>query len=105
MASRTIFRVKSPLGYTVVLTRNRWRQIVRFKHPALEGHEQLVRQCVRRPELVRESAKDPQVHLYYITARRGHLCAVIGPGDNEQRFVVTAYFTRQIKKGKELWTK
>ena len=105
MGRPAIFRVKSPLGYTVVLTRNRWRQIVRFKHPALTECEQLVRQCLSQPKLIRESAKDPQVHLYYVMAQRGYLCVVARPGDNEQRFVVTAYFTRNIKTGKQLWTK
>ena len=32
------------------------------------------------------------------------LCVVIAPADEDERFVVTAYFTKNIKKGKELWT-
>lgn len=36
MVERIVFRVTSPLGYSVVLTRNRWREIVRFKHPAIK---------------------------------------------------------------------
>ena len=105
MARRLIFRVQSPLGDTIVLTRNRWRQIIRFKHPSLDGHEQKVRECLRQPELIRESAKEPDVHLYYITVERGHLCVAVAPTENEERFVVTAYFTRNIKPGKQLWKK
>ena len=105
MARRLLFREPSPLGYTVVLTRNRWRMIVRYKHPALAGQEQFVRSCVRDPELVRESAKNPDVHLYYMAVERGYLCVVVSPGDEGEYFVVTAFFTKEIKKGKQLWTK
>ena len=105
MARRFIFRVQSPIGDTIVLTRNRWRQIIQFKHPSLEGHEREVRECVRQPELIRESSKDPSVHLYYVTATRGYLCVAVAPIEHDERFVVTAYFTRNIKPGKQLWKK
>lgn len=104
MARRLIFSTNSPLGYRVVLTRNRWREIVRFKHPALAGEETRVRQCVSDPEVVRASAKDPDVHLHYRTSDQGYTCVVVGPGEKEH-FVVTAYLTTNIKKGQTLWTK
>jgi hypothetical protein len=88
-----------------VLSRDRWREIVRFKHPALAGHEALVRECVRDPDLIRASAKDPNVHLYYRGTDDGFICTVVGGDDPEDRFVVTAYFTKSIKKGQELWTR
>jgi len=43
MAGRVLFTVLSPLGYRVRLHRSRWREIVRYKHPALAGHEDAVR--------------------------------------------------------------
>jgi hypothetical protein len=105
LAGRLIFRVQSPLGDAVTLSRDRWRQIVRFKHPAMAGQEKLVRECIRGPELIRQSAKEAEVHLYYAAAPRGWLCVVVAPGQNNERFVVTAYFTRNIKAGPQLWTK
>jgi hypothetical protein len=105
MGRRIVFSANTPLGYRVVLTRNRWREIVRFKHPALSGHEDEVRRCLEDPEVIRASAKDADVHLYYATVERGHLCAVVGAGDSAERFVVTAYFTTTIKRGDVLWTK
>jgi hypothetical protein len=57
--ARSIFVETTPLGYTVALTRDRWREIVRFKHPALAGHEAAVRDCVRDPEVIRSSSRDP----------------------------------------------
>jgi hypothetical protein len=101
---RRIFTVQTPLGYRVSLERDRWRQIVRNKHPALAGREKDVRACLEAPALVRESIREPGVHLYYAHAGGVHLCAVAAPAGDGQHFVVTAYFTRNIKKGKELWT-
>lgn len=65
MTKRLIFTVVTPIGYRVGLSRDRWRQITRFKHPALSGHENDVRGCLRNPMCVRESAKDRNVHLFY----------------------------------------
>ena len=104
MAGRLVFQVDSPLGYRVSLTRDRWREILRYKHPALAGHENDLRSCIQGPDLIRQSAKDQDVHLYYAAAGRVHLCVVVAPDREDQRFVVTAYFTRNIKKGTELWT-
>lgn len=102
---RRVFFEPTPLGYRVLLTRDRWREIVRFKHPAISGHEMAVRDCVRDPDMVRASAKDPNVHLFYRSSPAGTVCTVIGGDDPNGRFVVTAYFTRNPKKGPDLWTK
>jgi hypothetical protein len=101
---RRISTVQTPLGYRAFLERDRWRQIVRNKHPALAGREKEVRACLESPTFVRESAKEPDVHLYYVPDQDVHLCVVVAPADGEERFVVTTYFTKSIKKGKELWT-
>ena len=102
---RTIFLETTPLGYRVRLTRDRWRQIIRFKHPALAGYEKEARDCVRDPELIRESQKDSSTHLFYRHIESGYICVVVcGEGVNE-RFVVTAYFTASLKKGTDLWKK
>jgi hypothetical protein len=103
MARRLIFTVQTPLGDRVVLTRDRWRQITRFKHPALAGHESDVRACLATPSLVQESANEPDVPLYYAQTGNVHLCVVTAPASADERFVVTAYFTKNIKLGNELW--
>jgi hypothetical protein len=89
----------------VSLSRDRWRQIVRFKHPALKGCEKRVRKCLEDPAIVRESAKEPDVHLYYQEVDEVYLCVATAPSEDDDRFVVTTYYTRNIKKGKELWIK
>jgi hypothetical protein len=103
MTKRLIFSVATPLGYRVSLSRDRWRQITRFKHPALSGHENDVRDCLRNPVCVRESAKDSSVHLFYRESESVFLCVVTAPASDDDRFVVTAYFTTNIKEGNEIW--
>ncbi|MFI5461562.1 MAG: DUF4258 domain-containing protein [Isosphaerales bacterium] len=105
MAKRVIFAEVTPLGDRVLLTRDRWREILRYKHPALANHEDEVRECVRDPDFVRASAKDQDTHLYYRTVDLGYLCVVLGGDNPQQRFVITAYFTQSPKKGLNLWTK
>jgi hypothetical protein len=103
MTKRLIFTVATPLGYRVSLSRDRWRQITRFKHPALSGHENDVSSCLRNPMCVRESAKDSNVHLFYRERESRFLCVVTAPAIGQDRFVVTAYFTTNIKEGTEIW--
>ena len=76
MPRRRIFTVQTPLGHRVFLTRDRWRQIIQRKHPAMAGCEKDVRACLESPALVRESIKESDVHLYYTPSRRAHLCVV-----------------------------
>lgn len=103
MSRRLFFTVDTPLGHRVVLSRNRWREIVRFKHPTLEGKQELVRRCLREPETIRASSKDPGVHLFYRFEGEAYLCVVVAGDDPMERFVVTAYATKNIKRGDELW--
>jgi len=88
MAKRQLFAVTTPLGQRVVLTRDRWREIVRYKHPALAGHESDAQDCLHDPDLIRASAKDPNTHLYYRDTERSILCVVVGGDDPQERFVV-----------------
>ena len=104
MAKRRIFTVETPLGNRVFLTRDRWRQIIRHKHPALAGKESDVRKCLTSPSVIRESTKETDTHMYYLGFEDTFLCVVVAPSDDEEHFVVTAYFTKNIKKGTELWT-
>jgi hypothetical protein len=105
MAKRILVKAQTPLGYQVVLTRDRWREIVRFKHPAVASHQQDVRECLENPEVNRASAKDRDVHLYYLQVGRNYLCVVAAQQIRDRYFVVTIYLTKRIKPGDELWTK
>ena len=102
---RIHFTELTPLGHRVTLTRDRWKEIVQYKHPAVGEHVNDVRRCLREPAAIRESGKDSDTHLYYCTVERGFMCVVVGGSIPDQRFVITAYFTRELKKGNDLWTK
>jgi hypothetical protein len=103
---RLIFSVDSPLGYRVILDRNRWKLITRFKHPALAGKQELVKECVADPETVRQSENDADVHVYYRRTNGEFICVVAAPiRGSTDRFVVTAYIARKLKKGNAIWTK
>jgi hypothetical protein len=103
MAKRQVFTVTTPLGDRVSLSRDRWRQIVRFKHPALKGCESQVRACLENPLMIRASVKEPDIRLHYDQVDKVYLCVVTAPGEAGVHFIVTAYFTRNIKQGAELW--
>ena len=107
MADREIFRVTTPLGYAVVLRRNRWREITRFKHPAVASRESDVRNCLENPDIIRSSTKDAEVHLYYRKIGNKYICVVVSAPTTKsgERFVITVYFTKRVKPGNELWTK
>ena len=105
MAKRILVKTRTPLGYQVVLTRDRWREIVRFKHPAVATHQQAVRDCLENPDVIRASAKDRDVHVYYLQVGRDYLCVIVAPQSSNHYFVVTVYLTKRIKPGDELWTK
>ncbi len=105
MVRRLVLDVVTPLGHRVVLTRDRWRQIVRFKHPAIDGHQTLLKMCLSDPVLIRESSQNEELHLYYRQTDKRYVCVVTAPANETEHFVVTAYFTTKPKKGRELWTK
>lgn len=106
MTKRNVFSVVTPLGYRVTATRDRWREIVRFKHPALAGKEIEVEKCFNAPEFVRASTKDVNVHLYYRKLDINYICAVTAvDSSTNSGFLVTSYLTTRIKQGDELWKK
>jgi hypothetical protein len=98
LAKRKRFEVVTPLGHRVRLTRDRWREIVRYKHPAVAGHDTDVENCLRDPVVIRESINDPNTHLYYRIVERGFICVVVGGDDPRDRFVITAYFTQDLRE-------
>jgi hypothetical protein len=106
MAGRNVFSVITPLGYRVIASRNRWREIVRFKHPALAGKEIEVEKCFKDPEFIRASTKDENVHLYYRKLETNYICAVTAvDSSTNSAFLVTTYLTTRVKQGDELWKK
>ncbi len=66
-------------------------------------------ETIAAPESVVESLSDPAARLYYRFYQRTivggkYLCVVVRVSPDDA-FVVTAYLTDQIKKGKIIWPK
>ena len=73
---RRVFLEPTPLGYRILLTRDRWREIVRFKHPVMAGREASIAECVRDPDSIRASAKGSGCPPVLSLVRRRDQCAL-----------------------------
>jgi hypothetical protein len=92
-------------GLEVRLTDERLEHIL--EHPEMRGSEAAIGVTLAFPERVIESLFDPDIRLYYRFYRRTvvgakHLCVVVRISA-EDAFVVTAYLTDSIKRGRRLW--
>jgi hypothetical protein len=92
-------------GLEVRLTAERLEHIL--EHPEMRGSEAAMGVTLALPERVIESLFDPGTRSYYRFYRRTvvgakHLCVVVKISA-EDAFVVTAYLTDSIKRGRRLW--
>jgi hypothetical protein len=60
-----LFEARTPLGFRVRVTSQRWKVIVTAKHPVMAGREGLVRTALEAPDEIRQSRIDQQVLLFY----------------------------------------
>ena len=93
-------------GTDIRITKERLSHVL--EHPEMAGEERRIAETLAQPDIVVQSASDPEVRLYhrlYETATVGakHLCAVVKWRDGDA-FLVTAYFTDRPKRGAVLWT-
>jgi hypothetical protein len=94
-------------GNRIRLTDERLAHILR--HAEMRGMEPRIAETLAQPETVLESLSDEQARLYYrfyLGTRIGnkHLCVVVKEL-NGDAFVVTAYLTDKVKKGRVLWAR
>lgn len=91
-------------GRKIRLTEERWQHIL--SHPEMKNLSSLIIETVSKPELVRQSNTDQTVYLYYCYQTQTivgdkWLCVVVKLLDNDA-FVITAYLTDRLKKGKQI---
>jgi hypothetical protein len=94
-------------GRRIRLTDERLAHIL--EHPEMADMEPRIAETLSNPEQVVESLSDAQARLYYrfyVGTRVGdkHLCVVTKVLETDA-FIVTAYLTDKVKKGKQLWPK
>ena len=100
-----LFEARTPLGFTVRVTRARWELIAATKHPVMNGRESTVRLALENPDEIRHSRSDAEVLLFYkAEATRRWVCAVAKRA-GDRAFLVTAYPTDAIKEGTRVWPK
>jgi len=76
-------------------------------HPEMSGQMNTIQDTLLNPDRVIRSRTDPDVELFYrhydITpVTEKYLCVVVKVLVNDL-FIITAYFTDAIKRGKVLW--
>ncbi len=91
-------------GKTIRFSEERIRHIE--EHFEMKHFEEHVRETLLHPKTVIQSNRDEEASLYYryyMGTRIGDkwLCIVVK--DDEEPFVLTAYFTDKIKKGETIW--
>ena len=92
-------------GRAIRLTDERWAHI--SEHPEMSNMRAAIEETLQGPEVVVQSASEPQARLYYRFYHRTpvggkYLCAVVLVRDSDA-FLVTAYLTDRIKRGQILW--
>jgi hypothetical protein len=106
MAERTR-RIIDYAERTVRLTDERLGHI--HEHPEMVGQERRIREVLQKPDVVFTSHKDSSVHVYYRHYESGpvgskHLMVAVKILE-EDAFVITAFFTDEVKGGEQIWPK
>lgn len=94
-------------GRPIRLTDERRRHIL--EHPEMINMVSAIEETLVSPHKIIESLSDAHAHLYYrfyIGTKVGdkYLCVVVKI-NSDDAFVLTAYLTDTMKKGKILWPK
>ena len=79
-------------------------------HPEMFGQFDKIGQTLQNPDIIIKSRTYLYVELFYkhydvTPVNEKYLCIVVKTMDDEDIFIITAYFTDTIKKGEVLWQK
>lgn len=96
--------VLSKLSRNIRVSKSYWVKIVKLKHPVMGDKEKEVKATLKDPILVKESAKDPDVCLYYRTFAKRYICVVVRH-ENGTGFIISCYPVDKIKEGKTIYEK
>lgn len=100
-----LFEARTPLGFTVRVTRAYWQVIITVKHPVMAGCEAEVQRVLEAPEEIRRSKSDPDVYLFYRSRRNRRWVCAVSKQEGRVGFLITAYPTDAIKEGEKIWPK
>src|SRR5437867_1218240 len=99
--------LKDRFGRAVRLTHERKGHIL--EHSEMEGQSDKLEEVLTEPDVIVRSQRDPNVHLYHkhyseTPVTEKHLLVAVKVEENDA-FVVTAFFTDTVKKGERIWAK
>ena len=101
-----MFEVAPRFAERVVLSRSKYDHICE-KHPEVCGELEKMKETLVSPQIVRRSAYDNKVLLFYRFFRKTPVSAkylmVAVKLSNAEGLVVTSYFTSKIMMGEEVW--
>ncbi len=102
-----VLAVKSEVGRIVRLDEDRWKHV--REHPEMKDEMDRLRETVVKPDEVRRSIYDASVWLFYKHYRNTpvtekYLLVVVSI-QNEEGFIVTAFFTDTVKRGDLVWSR
>ena len=78
-------------------------------HPEMSGQIDKIRDALLSPDIIVRSRIDSTVELFYryhkeTPVTEKYICIIAKDSDGDL-FIVTAYFTESVKRGKILWEK
>ncbi|MFA5778685.1 MAG: hypothetical protein WC947_00905 [Elusimicrobiota bacterium] len=97
------FEIVSKLDKRIRTTKTYWNKLIQ-KHPSVEHCEKEIKQTLKEPDFIRLSSKDASVYLYYKEFKIYYLCVVVRHL-NGTGYIITAYFTSNMKIGRQIWKK
>lgn len=95
-------------GRKIRLTEERQKHF-ESEHPEMRNKHEQIALVLKEPDKIIKSKTDNEIELYYrffdsTPVSSKHLCAVVKATEND-RFIITVYFTDSVKKGEVLWEK
>lgn len=93
---------RTVLGERVRTSAEYWERKVCGRHPVMRGRESDVVHTLVSPEEVRESRSSAGVFLYYRRFGEYWMCVVVRHLGGEG-YVITAYPTDAMKRGRRIW--
>ena len=98
-----VFVEKEKFGQLIRLTGERWQHIVE-RHPEVKEHLLKIRSTIQKPDLIVQNQYN-QVERYYhkyFKSLKNYLIVII---EYKKNFIITAFISRKIKRGEQLWKK
>jgi len=96
------FEILTPLDFRVRTSEGYWQKLI-IKHPDIAELEAEVIQALTNPEEIRQSRRDPNIVLFYLTLKEKRWVVAVARRLNGDGFLITAYQTDAIKEGDLIW--